>query len=578
MLRTLRIQDLVIIDDLTVDFGPGLNLLTGETGAGKSILVDALGLAAGARGERELVRNGAERAVVEAVFETGSTPALEVWARACGVQAPEEGTWFVRRELPAAGSGRVFINGSPSTVGRLRELGGALLELHGQHEHQVLLAPEQHLAVLDRFGDCAEATAKVEQAHRAVRRLRDELAQLAELQAQRAERTARLERDLGEIVRVAPRPGERDELDRERQLLRNAESWARLVDEIVALTYEGEPAAASLAAAASTKAAKLAEIDPAVRELGERIESAAVELQDAGAALRDYREAADFDPSRLEQIEARRVELERLCLLFGRTEQEVIGHGARLKMELDSLRDLDQESHSVAEQLLQAESAYVEAAAGLGRRRRAAVKRLVPAVEEQLRALALGQARFGVELRPGRGEGVEIDGKPAVPLAARGAERVEFVLAANPGEPMRPLGKVASGGELSRVMLALHAVVEDAGGSRSLVFDEVDAGVGGAIADAVGARLSRLAERHQVLCVTHLPQVAAYANRHFVVRKHVADQRTRAEIVELDRPERIEELARMLAGKRSTPASRRHATELLGAARRVGQAETGRRA
>jgi DNA repair protein RecN (Recombination protein N) len=570
MLRTLRIRQLVIIEDLRVEFDSGLSLLTGETGAGKSILVDALGLAVGHRGDRSLIRAGADRAIVEALFEIAPDSPVRAWADGRELQElVEGGEVLIRRELPATGNGRITVNGSPFTLVLLRELGGRLLELHGQHEHQSLLVPERHLQLLDRAGGNGVPLAEVRQAFESVvvaRGARDDLRQLAE---QRSQRMQELQHTIQEIDAVAPRPGELAELDRERTMLRNAADIGRLLDEVVALSYEGEPAGAGLAAGAARRAEELARLDPSLRELAERLNSAAVELQEVGAAFRDYRERTDFNPERLEDVEARRVALERLCLRYGADESAVLEAAAGARNELARLQQIDEQLEAADREVEQAEQRYLRCANRLSRGRKVAVKQLVPAVEAQFRALALDKAMLRVALTPARGETLDSGASAVTPLGPRGAERAEFLLAANPGEPFRPLGKIASGGELSRIMLALHAVLEDAGEGRVLVFDEVDAGVGGAVADAVGARLAQLAARQQVLCVTHLPQVAAYADGHYCVAKRVSDNRTFAEISELSGQDRVEELARMLGGKRPTPLSRRHAEELLAAAGRA---------
>jgi DNA repair protein RecN (Recombination protein N) len=567
MLRTLRVRRLVIVEDLTVEFAPGLNLITGETGAGKSILVEALGLVAGRRADRSMLRAGADKAIVEALFEVGAGSPVQRWAVENGYEdLIEDGQLLVRRELPANGAGRVLINGSPGTLGLLREWTGRLLELHAQQEQRSLLLPENHLALLDRFGGHAEPLARTARAHgdvlRALRR-RDDLRVAAR---QREQRLAELESAVREIDAVDPREGERDELDRERELLRNSSRVAELLEELVRLSYEGDPSAAGLAALAARGADELARLDPRLEESAERLRGAVVELQEVGAAFRDYRSRADFDPGRLEELEARRVALERLCLRYGADEARVLEHRDKALAELESLRRIDAELLRTEEELRAAERGYVEAAGALTAARREAGARLGPAVQEQLRSLALEKARWEVDLLPSRGEPV---GDPGVPLHSRGAERAAFLLAANPGEPFAPLHKAASGGELSRAMLALHVVAESAGEDRVLVFDEVDAGVGGAVADAVGARLARLARRQQVLCVTHLPQVAAYGDRHLAVRKSVREGRTLARVDDLQGDARVAELARMLGGKRATPTSRRHASELLDAAGRV---------
>ncbi len=564
MLKTLRIRNVAIIEDLTVDFGPGLNVLTGETGAGKSIIVDALGLAAGDRGDATRVRTGAERAVVEAVFAAGASASVRALLSERGLDDAGDDL-VVRREVSASG-GKVFLNGSPATLGALREIGDRLVELHGQHEHQDLLEPDRHLALLDEFGHHDALARSVEEGCDAVLGARERLDRLRATSEESRSRGDDLERRVREIDAAAPAPGESERLDRERRVLQHAGTLARLLDEMVELLYEGEPSAASLAAAAGRRALEAASVDPALEEAATRIESARIELQDAGATLRDYREQADFDPARLEAVEARRVLLERLRLRYGADEEAILAHREACARELATLRDLCGEIRRGEEAVAAEEGRYLEAAAALGRARREASERLCVAVEAQLRHLALGRAAFSVRFSAARGPLVGSGERGAGPLGRRGAERAEFLLAANPGEEERPLARVASGGELSRVMLALHLVLEGAAEGRVLVFDEVDAGVAGAVADAVGSRLARLGERNQVLCVTHLPQVAAHADHHYHVLKRVTAGRTRADARRLGARERVDELARMLGGREVTAASRRNAAALLAAA------------
>ena len=564
MLKTLRIRDLAIIEDLSVEFGGGLNALTGETGAGKSIIVDALGLAAGDRADSTSIRHGADRAIVEAAFVVAEDSPLRDLAARKGVDLDDD-TLVVRREVARSGGGRVLLNGSPSTVTVLRELGDGLVELHGQHEHQSLLSPARHRELLDEFGAHREASRRVEARHGAVLEARE---RLAEIRGRAGERDALLEdltATLREIDSVAPRPGELDALDRERTILQNSGSMAELLEESVTLLYEGDTTAASLAAAAARRVESLAKLDPALEPVAQRVETARVELEDAGAALRDYRDGGDFDPARLEEVEARRAALERLLLRYGPDEAAALERREAAHAELEALGNLADLETAAVEAVEEAESAYVEAAARLGRARSKAAGRMKPRIEAQLEALALPRARFEIAFAPARGDRIERDGKPW-PLGRRGAERAEFLLAANPGESTHALAKVASGGELARIMLSLHMVLEQAGRGRVLVFDEVDAGVSGAVADAVGGRLGELAAKHQVLCVTHLPQVAAHAERHYHVGKRVTGRRTTVDIASLSGEQRVGELARMLGGKEITPASTRNAAELLAAA------------
>jgi DNA repair protein RecN (Recombination protein N) len=560
MLKTLRIRNLVTIEDLSVEFGPGLNVLTGETGAGKSIVVDALGLLAGERGDSALVRSGTDRAVIEAAFDLPPDDPLAALLLARGLDAGDD-TLIVRRELPASGSGRVVINGSPSTVGVLRELGGALIELHSQNEHQGLLGPERHVALLDSYGGHDDARAAVAAASSCALEAEARLARLHELGREGQQRAATLRETLREIQGVDPKPGELAGLRRDRAILQNGSQVVELLDQSLARLDDGdEPAIASLHAA-ERRVAELGRIDPSLAPIAGRLESARLDLEDARDTLSAYRDRLNFDPARLESIESRRAALERLLLKWGPSEDDAKGAALEAERELATIDNLDAEVADAERALAKAREVYVASAAILSERRAAAASRLGPAVANELKPLAFGKARFEVVLTP----------KPAGPFHPAGVERAEFFLAANPGEPARPIGRAASGGELSRLMLALHVVLDGDAPGRVLVFDEVDAGVSGSVAVAVGARLSRLAAKHQVLCVTHLPQVAAHADGHYHVSKRVASGRTHTEIIALTGDARVNELARMLGGRQATEASRENAAELLAEAASAGR-------
>ncbi|HEX4823190.1 MAG TPA: DNA repair protein RecN [Candidatus Polarisedimenticolaceae bacterium] len=550
MLRTLRIRNLATIEDLEVELTPGLNVITGETGAGKSIVVTSLGLACGDRADASLLRAGADRAVVEAAFEPEAPAAVAARLDAAGLDAAE-GEVVVRRELAASGSGRTLVNGSPTTVGALREIGDLLVDLHGQHESRGLLAPERQLEILDTFGGHADALARVEAACAALASAADLLARRQALAREGQARELALRETVRAIGEAAPREGELEALRRERAVLQNGSRVAGLLDETIAALDE-----AARVRAAERRMDELAAIDPPLDTLSGRLAAARVEIEDVRDTLTAYRDARDFDPARLDAIETRRVAIERLLLRFGPDEADALRLADEAAAELRTLANIDAEVEAAAEARDLVARRYDDAAGDLTRLREESASRLGRAVEHELAPLALPKARFTVVLAP--------RGGTAHP---RGNERAEFQLAANPGEPPRPLARSASGGELSRVLLALHVASDVAEDRRVLVFDEVDAGVSGAVALAVGARLARLAAAHQVLCVTHLPQVAAHARSHYHVSKRARGGRTHTAIVVLDGEARVDELARMLGGKKTTEAARENAAELLEEAR-----------
>jgi DNA repair protein RecN (Recombination protein N) len=552
MLQTLRIRQFVLVEDWSLEFEPGLTLLTGETGAGKSILVDALGMIAGQRADRQLIRKGAERAILEACFSLRDSSSALAWAADHGFdEILDEKQVVIRRELPLEGAGKISINGSPCTLAMLRGLGGCLLELHGQHEQQSLLQPERHLELVDRFGAHGDALAAVAAAFGQVRHSRERHRDLVARCADRLKRAAELRADLASIEAVAPEPGETEALDAERRVQAHAVKMGEWLDAALEATRDGETSAAARICLAARAVGNAVDVDPALDGIAKQLAGALLEIEDAAEVLRDYREGLIFQPGRLDEIESRRARIRDLLLRFGATETAVLDHAGALRAELGALDGLDDAVEAAEQACAAAERDYRAAAARLTRARKKAAKKLIPALEAELHQLALAEARFDVVWTRD------------MPVSILGAEGAVFQLAANPGEGGRPLHKVASGGELSRVMLALHAVLEDVGGGRVLVFDEVDTGVGGAVADAIGSRLSSLAARNQVLCVTHLPQVAAHADGHLRIRKVREGGRTHAAAEVLDRDTRVEELARMLGGRGPSPVSRRHAEELL---------------
>jgi DNA repair protein RecN (Recombination protein N) len=563
MLRCLHITDLAIVRDLTLELGTSLNLLTGETGAGKSILVDALGLILGGRSGPESIRAGAERASVEAEFVVSSNRAARHFLEERGY-ALDAGTIVARREILSQGKGRAYLGGSLAPLTDLKALGALLVDLHGQHQQQTLLHPLNHRDLLDRHAGLDE---DVEQMAAASQRLAAATARLRALKdgAQRLlQRADALRYLIDEVEATAPRPGEREALRAERDLLKNAEAILRHARSAYEALYEGESSALSRLAESLRALRELQRFDPSLQTLLASTESARADLQESAFALRDYPARLNFEPHRLESIDDRIQALETLQRKHapGGTEEDL------LRMREDALRELDQITgggetvDELESRLEELRSEALRRASSLGRARRAAAQALERRVEKDLDDLAM-RARFAVDfrVRPSPGSGLWVDGEE-VAVDAAGYDVVEFLLSANPGEPMAPLASVASGGELSRVMLALEVVLRKDAEPRTLVFDEVDAGIGGAVAEAVGRKLKALARRHQVICVTHLPQIASHADRHVLVRKRAARGRTEVEVELLDDRGKVQELARMLAGQTVTAAALRHAAEM----------------
>ncbi|MDR7445086.1 MAG: DNA repair protein RecN [Armatimonadota bacterium] len=567
MLRELHARNFALLEDVRVEFGPGLNVLTGETGAGKSILLDALGACLGHRVSSDVVRTGAAEARVEVVFELSRAPEARAALDAVGIPLEDEFLVLVRE---IGGRGRAYANGTPVTVGTLREIGSLLVEIHGQHEGQRLLEPRTHLELVDASGDetVRRLREEVGEAFGRWSGLRARLAELDRTERERAQRLDLLHWQVREIEAVRPRPGELEELQSIRTRLVNAGRLAEAAGGAYEALY-GEGGAVRFVGRAAALLRQASSWDPQLRPLVEALEAVQVQLDEVGLELRRYAEEVQADPRRLEEVEARLQTLRALQRKYGDTVEEILAYRDRALREIAELENLELHRAEVEEALQAAEEALGRAASALSAARRRAARSLERSVEEHLRALGMPEARFLVafEVREDP-EGVPVllpdHGEPRrLQLTPRGADRVEFLFSANPGEPPRPLHRVASGGELSRLMLALRSALAEARPTPVMVFDEVDAGVGGHAAHVVGAKLAALARWAQVLCVTHLAQIAAQADVHHVIRKVTAGGRTRTEVHRVEGDARVEEIARMLAGDPPTEMSRRHARELL---------------
>ena len=537
MLRFLSIRSLAVIDRLELEFEPGLNVLTGETGAGKSIMVGAVGLLVGGRASADLVRTGEELAVVEAAFEDAAGTEL-----------------IVRREVSAQGRSRAFVNGGLVTSAALRDTAAGLVDLHGQHEHQTLLDPATHLDVLDAFAGLQPLRDRVAVEYARLQELHTARERLASSDRDAARHAEFLEFQLTEIRRVAPRAGEDDELTALRQVLANADRLQRLSAEAYTALYEGDAAALTALAAVWKKVGELAAIDPQFTPYSSARESIKPQLEDLAYFLRSYAGQIDASPGRLQEVEDRLAALDRLKKKHGPGLDDVLATAAALERELDGIANVAERTAELDGQLAAARAAYLREADALSARRRRAASDFARRLERSLADLAMAKTRCEVRFAP--------DGTEAS-WSERGRDIGEFYLSPNPGEELRPLARIASGGELSRLMLALKTLASTDRPGKTLIFDEVDAGIGGAVADIVGARLRGLGERFQVLCITHLPQIASYGTTHFRITKGVRQGRTATEVGKLAVRDREEELARMIAGTDVTASVRTSAREML---------------
>jgi DNA repair protein RecN (Recombination protein N) len=557
MIKLFRVNDIALIASAELEFGPGLNLLTGETGAGKSILIDALGLLVGDRASADLIRTGQDQGAVEGILESDAAVAV---LEAHGL--PVDGREIViRREVQASGKSRATVNGALTPIAVLRELGEVLVAVHGQHEPQGLLNPDTHLDLLDWHAGLGAEAAAVAEPYRRFREAEAALQDLRRGAREGARRREMLEFQANEIERANLAAGEEETLRREKIVQANAGRLASLAEEAYAALHEDEAAVVSRLGMVFRRIDELAAIDPAFVPLAEARSSVLAQVQDLALFLRDYRERLQVTPARLDEIESRLALLDRLKRKYGATIDEVMAFGARCREELQHEGSPEEREKALEAERGAAATAYLEAALALSRKRRGAAPAFEKKVEGELALLAMEKTRFRVRFDPEAAPPADGGDSPA--WTARGLERAEFLLSPNPGEELRPLARIASGGELSRILLALKSVASLDAPGKTLVFDEVDAGIGGRVAEVVGRKLRAMASRHQVLCVTHLPQIASLAEAHYAVRKHVERGRTIVDVRALSADERVEEVARMLGGESVTDTARRHAREMV---------------
>jgi len=560
MLSELRIRNYALIDDLTVSFGPGLNIISGETGAGKSILLGALSLVLGERPDPTAIRSGADSATVEARFD-GPDWVAEA-CRRLGIDAPggADAGLILRRRAERAGRTAAYANDAGLTVASLHRVGDRLVDLHGQHQHQLLLQPEVHREIVDAYARLAPELERYRQRYEAFRAKQAELAALEAEARQRQERRELTEYQYRELTDADIRPGEPEALAREKVLLDSAERRYALARELENVLSEQEGSVGELLGGARRRLEELSRIDESLAAHRPTLADAESACDDLWRELVRYRESIDFSPDRLEEVNARLFRIEKLEKKHGVGSGELAALTARLKQELEAVEGDAARGRELAGDVERDAAGLVAAAAKLSGRRNAAKGRLETGALAEFRALGLEGARLEVAVRG--------PGKPAVgDLGPNGCDDIEFLFSANPGEPLLPLRKVASGGELSRVMLGLKSVLAGVDLVPTMVFDEIDVGIGGRVAEAVGRRLARLGRNQQVICITHLPQIAKFADHHFLVAKSTRRGRTSTAIHPLDREGRMQELARMAAGETVTDASLAHAREMLEAAR-----------
>jgi DNA repair protein RecN (Recombination protein N) len=582
MLRLLNIVNFAVIDRLQVEFKQGLNVLSGETGSGKSILIDALGLLLGARSSVDFIRTGESRAYVEGVFEIeGNTPLEELLAEA-GVDT-SDGEALIRRELVAGGRGRIFINNQVANVGLLKSIQPHLIDIHGQGDQQSLLSPEAHLNLFDAFAGASKNRARVSQAYDNLQRLARELEQIRQSESERLQTLDMINFQISELEQARLTPNEDAELEAERNLLVNAERLADLSGDAYRRIYDDENSILSSLSTAQKRINDLAAVDNRFAPYIEQLSTVKHILNDVAFFLGEYYGGIQASPDRLNAVDDRLMELNRLKRKYGDSVAAALDMLAKLVERREQLMNSDEHCQLLESRVLQALGEYGMESSDLGDLRREAAAKFENAVNKELKEVSLGAARFSARLSASQKSQlaqklhsligdwtVEGRGTRGIPgfidnagVRRSGNEDVEFLFSANPGEEMRHMNGVASGGELSRLMLALKTITAPSLFPKTLIFDEIDVGIGGKTADAVGMRLRRLAKTNQVLCVTHQLQIARYADSHFLVNKDVVNGRTITNVAELDEQGRIDELARMIGGSEITPSARKHAKELI---------------
>ena len=562
MLAELRLENYAVVDNAAVKFAPGLNLLTGETGAGKSILIDALSLLLGDKASSDVIRAGAERAVVSAVFELEGAAQKTVMhlLEQNGID-PEADSVILRREIAAGGKGRVFVNNQPATVSVLKAIAPSLATVHGQNEALMSFDASTRLALLDIFsGAQVDAVTDAFAGWKGIR------GRILELQHDEQDRLRLI--DLWtyqhrEIEESKLQSGEDERLEIEKRLLANAEKIYTAAMNAFDLLYEGEKSTSSSLRAAQKHLEELARYEPKFKDALSVLDSARIGVEDVGGMLRDYAGGIHASPERLAEIEDRLALLDRLKRKYGPTLDDVINFGSQVVQKLSELENKDEVLRGLNQDLAKAASEYLGLARSLSKKRQEAARKLEKLVEAEINDLAM-KATFRIDIR---------SAEEQTNWSNSGFDQVAYLVSANPGEPLRPLEQTASGGELSRVMLALKSSVETglsqssrrkgSGPQRTMVFDEIDSGIGGRAAEAVGKKLKGLSRLNQVLCITHLPQIATFADRHYLIEKRDSGGRTRTTVRLITGEERTEEIARMLSGAKLTEVSRKHAEQML---------------
>jgi DNA repair protein RecN (Recombination protein N) len=564
MLQELRIQNLAIIDKLEIDFSNGLNVMTGETGAGKSIIVDALELVLGGRASAELIRTNADEAVVEAGFDIEGNNKIADLISSFGIEN-DDSRVIIKRIVSRAGKNRIYINNSLTNLSTLSAIGDELVDIHGQHEHQSLLKTDKHIDILDAFGSAGydkkiyELRRDVEGCYNKLRSLKERLSELENKEKNRIKEEEFLRYQIREIEEAALNSKEDEELLSKKSVAANAGKLASLSNSAYEGLYEADASVIKELSKILNAVKEISKIDNRVEETVKLCESAVFQLEESADFLRGYKEKIEFDADEFAKIDDRLDLINRLKKKYGSTIEDILQSLEEAKKRLQAMEKLDEDIGDIKAGIDKERKDASIISVELSKKREKVAKDIEKKVEAELSDLNMKKTRFVVKMWKESGSDTE-DG---FSLTAKGIDKIEFLISANLGEEPKSLSKIASGGELSRIMLALKAILADADSVPTLVFDEVDAGIGGGVAETVGERLKRIAKGHQVFCITHLPQIAGYADSHYFVEKKAEGSRTITKVVKLKEDGRVKELARMLGGKKITETTLKHAEEML---------------
>lgn len=556
MLTELKIRNFAIIDELSVSFGSGLNVMSGETGTGKSIIIGAMHLLLGDRASPDQIRTSEDTAEVEALFRIAEQEGLKEKLAHMGYGSEDE--LVIRRTVSRSGRNRVYVNGNLATLGLLSSLSGSLVNICSQHEHQIILDADRHIDILDEFGGLLPMRTEYASLFAGYQSLNSRLDELRSQNRKKLEREDFLRYQLKEIREAGLRPAEDSVLTEEKKILSHAQKLADHASKAYGVLYGREGSVLGELKTALQNIREIRKIDPSLKVSPEDVDSVFFHLEDAALALRDYMNRITFDPERLAEIEDRLEQLNRLKRKYGGTLDHVLKSAADIDEELKNMASIEEEISRLSDEAASRKTALLEHAGVLSGRRRKAAQALKKAIESEIRDLRMAESRFEVCFAESPKDEA---GSPS--LTSRGIDTIEFFLTTNVGEALKPLNRIASGGELSRIVLALKKALARTGSVGTMVFDEVDSGIGGAVAEVVGEKLKDVSRHHQVICITHLPQIACFGDHHYLVSKAVSGERTNSDVRLLSDAERLREIARMLGGVEVTEKTREHAKEMM---------------